>query len=145
MAALHSRCGHHIFVLWFFFLSSIFFSLPSLSRCRLDVYHSSIRGVALVQVWNVLHVARWKYRMPKIAKNSPSWHHRTTLSGYIFATKTHIDNRKKNLVSSNSFSTCPDSMVNFGLLAAEIVSLVWGIPTNFNGFRVFAALYCTAH
>jgi len=31
-------------------------------------------------------------------------------------------------------------MVNFGPLAAEIVSLVWGTPTNFNGFRVFAAL-----
>ena len=24
-------------------------------------------------------------------------------------------------------------MVNFGLLAAEIVSLVWGTPANFNG------------
>ena len=31
-------------------------------------------------------------------------------------------------------------MVNFGLLAAEIVSLVWGTPANFNGFRVLAAL-----
>jgi len=31
-------------------------------------------------------------------------------------------------------------MVNFGPLAAEIVSLVWGIPGNFNGFRVLAAL-----
>jgi len=31
-------------------------------------------------------------------------------------------------------------MVNFGPLAAEIVSLVWGTPGNFNGFRVFAAL-----
>jgi len=31
-------------------------------------------------------------------------------------------------------------MVNFGQLAAEIVSLVWGTPTNFNGFRVLAAL-----
>jgi len=31
-------------------------------------------------------------------------------------------------------------MVNFGVLAAEIVSLVWGIPANFNGFRVLAAL-----
>jgi len=30
--------------------------------------------------------------------------------------------------------------VNFGLLAAEIVSLVWGTPANFNGFRVLAAL-----
>jgi len=33
-------------------------------------------------------------------------------------------------------------MVNFGLLAAEIVSLVWGTPVNFNGFRVLeASLY----
>jgi len=31
-------------------------------------------------------------------------------------------------------------MVNFGLLAAEIVSLVWGTPINFNGFPVLAAL-----
>jgi len=31
-------------------------------------------------------------------------------------------------------------MVNFGVLAAEIVSLVWGTPENFNGFRVLAAL-----
>ena len=31
-------------------------------------------------------------------------------------------------------------MVNFGLLAAEIVSLVWGTPANFNGFRVLAVL-----
>ena len=31
-------------------------------------------------------------------------------------------------------------MVNFGPLAAEIVSLVSGTPGNFNGFRVLAAL-----
>jgi len=31
-------------------------------------------------------------------------------------------------------------MVNFGPLAAEIVSLVWGTAANFNGFRVLAAL-----
>jgi len=31
-------------------------------------------------------------------------------------------------------------MVNFGLLAAEIISLVWRTPGNFNGFRVLAAL-----
>ena len=32
----------------------------------------------------------------KITRNLPSWHHRTTLSGCIFATKACIDNRKKN-------------------------------------------------
>jgi len=31
-------------------------------------------------------------------------------------------------------------MVNFGLLAAEILSLVWDTTANFNGFRVLAAL-----
>ena len=31
-------------------------------------------------------------------------------------------------------------MVNFGPLAAEILSLVWGTPANFNAFRVLAAL-----
>jgi len=31
-------------------------------------------------------------------------------------------------------------MVNFGPLAAEIVSLIWGTPPDFNGFRVLAAL-----
>jgi len=33
--------------------------------------------------------------MQKIAKKSLSEHHPTTLSGYIFATKARIDNRKK--------------------------------------------------
>jgi len=36
----------------------------------------------------------------KIANNSPSGHRRTTLSGYIIATKACIDNRK-NLLNSN--------------------------------------------
>jgi len=72
-------------------------------------------------------------------KLSPSAHHRTTLSGYIFATKALIDNRKK-LLSSNICTACSYNMVNFGLLATEIVSLVWGTPANFNGFRVLAAL-----
>jgi len=31
-------------------------------------------------------------------------------------------------------------MLNFGPLVAEIVSLVWGTPANFSGFRVLAAL-----
>ena len=31
-------------------------------------------------------------------------------------------------------------MVNFGPLAAEIGPVVWGIPANFNGFRVLAAV-----
>jgi len=48
-----------------------------------------------MQVWNVLHVARWKYRTQKIAKNSPSGHHCTILSRYIVATKAHRQSEKK--------------------------------------------------
>jgi len=58
----------------------------------------------------------------------------------MFATEAPIDNRKKNLLSSNISPTCPYNIVNFGLLAAEIVSLVRGTPANFNGFRILAAL-----
>jgi len=44
------------------------------------------------------------------------------------------------LLNSNTSSTCPDNMVNFGLLTAEIRWRVWGTTANFNGFRVLAAL-----
>jgi len=81
-----------------------------------------------MQVWNVLHAARWKYRMQKSLQKSPSGHHLTTLLGYIFTTEARIDNPKKNLLSSNMSSRCPHNMVNFGPLAAEIISLVWGTP-----------------
>jgi len=50
MAALRSRCGHYIFVL---FLSIyLFFSSPNLSDRRLDVYLTSTHGVALVRIQN---------------------------------------------------------------------------------------------
>jgi len=48
-----------------------------------------------MQVRNLLHAARCKHRTQKSRQRSPSLHHRTTLSGYIFATKARIDNRKK--------------------------------------------------
>ena len=44
-------------------------------------------------------------------KKWPFRHHRTTLSGCIFATKACIDNRKENLLNSNTSSTCPHNMV----------------------------------
>jgi len=47
---------------------------------------------------------------------------------------------EKNWLNSNISSTCPHNMANFGPVTAEIVSLVWGTPAIFNGFRVLAAL-----
>jgi len=48
MVALCSRADHYIFALWF--LSSFFFSSHNLSGQRLDVYHTSTHGVALVRI-----------------------------------------------------------------------------------------------
>jgi len=92
-----------------------------------------------MRVWNVLHAARWKCRTQKITKYSPSGHHRTTCRA-ISSQLRHISTIRKNLLNSNIFPTCRYNMVNFGLLAAEIVSLVWGTPVNFNGFRDLGAL-----
>ena len=52
MAAKWNRSGHYIFVLWFLLLSIFFFcfSSPNLSDRRLDIYHTSTHGVALVQI-----------------------------------------------------------------------------------------------
>jgi len=96
---------------FFFFLLFFFFSSPNLSGSRVDVCH-----------------------------NSPSAHHSTTLSGYIFAAKARIDNRGKNLLNSNVSPTCSHNMVNFGPLTAEICWRVWDTPAHFNRFRDLAVL-----
>ena len=83
----------------FFLLFSSSFSSPNLSRRRLDVCRTSTHGVALVRILNagLKCTARCSLEMQdaKKSQKSPSGHHRTTLSGYIFVTKAHIDNRKK--------------------------------------------------
>jgi len=50
----------------------------------------------------------------------PSTHHRTSFSGYIFATKACMDSRKKKLLNSNTSSTCPHNTVNFSPVTAGI-------------------------
>ena len=52
---------------------------------------------------------------------------------------------EKNFLSSNTSSTCPDNMVNFDPLTAEIGSGVWGTPTNFNWFLILASLLHRRH
>jgi len=51
----------------------------------------------------------------------------------------HVSTIGKNLLNSNISSTC-HNMPNFGPLTADIGAVVWGTRTNFNGFRVLAAL-----
>jgi len=74
-------------------------------------------------------------KSPKIVIWAPS-HNFVGLSSQL----RHVSVIGKNLLSSNISPTCSHNMVNFGPLAAEMVSLVWGTPGNFNGCRVLAAL-----
>jgi len=52
---------------------------------------------------------------------------------------------EKNLLNSNISSTGPYNIVNIGPLTAEIGSLVWGTPANFNGCYVLALLMHQCH
>ena len=144
MAALCNRAGHYIFAVWFHLSSSssFFFSSPNLSGRRLDVYPTSAPGVTLyanLECRSEMCCARLAANTgrKKIAKKSPSGHQPTTLS---VSQLRHVSTIEKNLLSSNMSSTCPHNMVNFGPLAAEICWRVWGTRTNFNWFRVLAAL-----
>jgi len=85
----------------------------------------------------VLHAARWKYRTQKIAISALSHN----FVGLYLRNKGMYRQSEKELLNSNTSSTCLHNMVNFiGPLTAEIGSGVWGTPANFNGFRVLAAL-----
>ena len=84
-----------------FYLSFFFLFFPPLISAVGDWISTILLHMAWpycefrMHVWNLLHAARCKYRTQKSRQKSPSGHHRTTLSGYIFATTTRIDNRKK--------------------------------------------------
>ena len=137
MAALRSRCRHYII-----FLPGvcILFSSPNLSGRTLDVYHTSTHGVALVRIQNAcLKCAARDSVKIQDAKNR----HFDTISQLCQAMSSqrrHISTIGKKLIKTDTSSTCPRNMVNFGLLTAEIRWRVWGTPANFNGFRFLTAL-----
>ena len=89
-----------------------------------------------MQVWNVLHATRWKYRMQKIAILAPSHN----FVGLYLRSWGMYQQSEKTLLNNDTASTYPRNTVNFGLLTAEICWRVWCTPANFNGFRVLAAL-----
>jgi len=93
-----------------------------------------------MQVSNVLHAARWKYRTQK---NRQKIRHLGTIAQICPAISSqlrHISTIGKKLLNINIFPTCPHNIVNFGPLVAEICWRVWSTPANCNGFRDFAVL-----
>ena len=129
-----------IFVLWFL---SFFFFLFFLAKSQ----RSEIGCLPYFHTWCVLSAnleCMSEMRCTLLAENTgrkklPFWHHRTICRA-LSSVLRHVSTIAKNLLNSNTSSTCPHNMVNFGLLTAEICWRVWGIPSNFNGFRVLTAL-----
>ena len=105
--------------------------------------HSN-RTVSYMRIWHLLCCTR----LVKIqdAKNYAKNRHLRTIAQLCRAISSqlrHVSTIGKKLeLNSNISSTCSHNMVNFGPLAAEIVSGVWGTPATFNGFRVWQR-YCT--
>ena len=118
MATLCNRAGHIYFHPFFFTLSSSF---------------------SLVRIQNagLKRAAHGSLEMQD-AKKSTKNRHLGTIVQFCRAISSQLRHvstiGKKNLLSTNTYSTFPDNMVNFGPLTAEIGSGVWGTPANFNGF-----------
>jgi len=63
------------------------FSSPNLSRLPYFEFR--------MQVWNVLHAARWKCRTQKNRQERDIWAPLHNFIGYIFATKARVNNNRK--------------------------------------------------
>ena len=76
-------------------------------------------------------------------KNSPKIRHLCTIARLCQAISSqlrHVSAIGKNLLNTDTSSTCPHNMVNFGPLTSEIACGVWGTLANFNGFRILPSL-----
>jgi len=141
MIALCNRADHYIFALWF--LSSFFFfSSPNLSGgdWRLDVYHTSTPWYGLSA--NLECMSEMCCTLLAEIQDAKDRHFGTIaqLCRAVSSQLGHISTIEKNLLNADTSATCSHNMVNFGLLTAEICWRVWGTSSNFNGFRVLAAL-----
>jgi len=118
-----------------------FYSSSNLSRRRLDVCRTSTHGVALVRISGagLQRAARGSLKIQD-AKKSPKiaiWALSHKFDGQYLRNECTCRQSEKFIKHS---AISPHNMVNFGPPAAEIDPIVWGIPANFNGFRVLEAL-----
>jgi len=141
VAALCNRAGHYIFALWFvsfFNLSSFFLAESQRSQSGCVPYFYTWCGLSA----NL--ECRSEMCCTRLAGNTGRKNrHFGTIAQICRAISSelrHVSTIGKNMLNSNTSSTCPDNMVNFGPLTAEIGSRVWGTPANFNRFCVLAAL-----
>jgi len=129
-----------------FFLLSFFLSSPNLSGRRLDVYRTHDGLSANLECRSEMCCKRLAGITGR--KNDAKNRHLSTIARLcrsISSQLRHVSTIGKKILSSNISSRCPHNMANFGPLAPKIVSLVWGTPANFNGFRVLASLLQRRH
>ena len=124
-----------------FFLLLLFSSL-NLSGRRLDVYHTWYGLSANLECRSEMCGTRiaenaGPKKSPKIAIWAPS-HNFVGL--YLRNNGTYRQSEKKLVKQHYLLHTSPQYGELIGPLAAEIISLVWGTPANFSGFRILAAL-----
>ena len=91
-----------------------------------------------MQVWNALHAARCKYRTQKIAISAPS---RNFVGPYL-RNEGMYRQSEKNLLSSNTSSTCPHNMVNFDQRLRSVGE--FGAPLQISTGFASRERYCTA-
>jgi len=95
MAALCNMAGRHIFALWFLLLSFYLSVFPRLISAVADWMSTILSHMVRIKDADLKHAACVLLKMQdaknhqKIAIWAPSH------TGYIFATKAYIDNRKK--------------------------------------------------
>jgi len=116
--------------LYFYPVSFFFFSSPNLSSRRLDVYHTSTHGVALVRIWDA--GLKCTARGSLIIQDAKNRHLCTIaqLCRAISSQLRHASRIRKQFLNSNTSSACPHNMVNVGPLTAEIGS-EFGDPCKF--------------
>jgi len=145
--AIYGRPALHMRTSYILDLFLLLFSSTNLSGSRLNVCHTSARGVACGPSANLECTSEMcctrlagnagPQKSPKFAMGTIA-----PLCRAISSQLRHVSTIIKKLVKHqcNISPTCPHSMVYFGPLTAEIRSGVLGTPANFNGFRVLAAL-----
>ena len=101
-----------------------------------------------MQVWNMLHVARWKYRTQKSAICSPSHN----FVGYIFPTKACINNQKKlvkqlqNLHMSSQYSELqPTSSWDQLASLGHLIKFHWALCLGFIIFATWSIAFNRGH
>ena len=130
--------------LYFCPVVSFFFFIPQRSEIGCLPYFHTWRGLsANLECRSETCCARLADNTGR--KKSPKSRHLGTIPQLCRAISSqlrHVSTIGKKLVKQPYLLNMSSqyAMVNFGPLATEIVSLVWGTIANFNGFRALAAL-----